>query len=333
MQPRIPAMSFFPSPEPLSAVPAPGRYEQMLLRAAGRGIGTDTPQAWSIDDAAAFWLPGWQPPSREHETLPADGVMGLATRAFLSLCRDLPPIGPLFASLSKLPRFVRPREYSPYEGVSPHGFCYAAHLAFAPNGQAIREQLHDTGYRTLAETQAVRCDEPACKESESMLGRCIPQAAFDNARRSGLLLPTRKLDASPLTLLITRLSSWRTRRPYIAVRQATTHTKCLYAPYWVYDAIANLARILPALLIDPDRQSLIRFTVARSHEECIANIRKPPRGVLHLPDPQTGRHTPVTRNRRASVVQQIWQNSGATTFVDARLSDPVEMWFGKKSLF
>ncbi|MEX0688543.1 MAG: hypothetical protein WD072_07740, partial [Pirellulales bacterium] len=90
-------MSFYPSPEPLSVVPDPARYEQMLLRAAGMGIGTDAPQTWSIEDAAAFWLPGWKPPSADSDALPANGIMGLATRAFFSLYGDLPPIGPLRA--------------------------------------------------------------------------------------------------------------------------------------------------------------------------------------------------------------------------------------------
>jgi hypothetical protein len=107
----------------------------------------------------------------------------------------------------------------PYAGVSPHGFCYAAHLAFAPDGEGIREWLQDTGFRALAETHGTRCDDPACRWSESMLGRCLPRAAFDNARRAGLLISTRKIDASPLTLLITRLSGWRSRLPSIAVRQ------------------------------------------------------------------------------------------------------------------
>jgi hypothetical protein len=326
-------MTFYPSPEPLSVIPDPARYERMLLRAAGAGIGTDSPQAWAIEDAAAFWLPGWKPPSGDSETLPADGVMGLATRAFLSLCSGLPPIGLLFEALGKLPRFVRPVENRPYEGVSPHGFCYAAHLAFAPDGQAIREQLQTTGYRALAEKQGMRCDEPLCRQSESMTGRCIPQAVFDNARRAGLLLPMRRLDASPLTLLITRLSSWRTSRPYIAVRQGTEHIKHLYAPYWVHDAIANLSRIIPALLTDSDRQALIRFTVAKGHAACIADLRKPLRSTVLSRDPKTGRYGQTYIDRKASAVSHIWRISGAASFVDAQLAEPVEIWFGKKGLF
>jgi hypothetical protein len=221
----------------------------------------------------------------------------------------------------------------PYEGVSPHGFCYAAHLAFAPDGQAIREQLQDTGYRALAEKQGVRCDDALCRQSESMLGRCIPQAVFDNTRRSGFLLPTRKLDASPLALLITRLSSWRTSQPYIAVRHGTEHIKCLYAPYWVYDAIRNLSRIIPALLTDRDRQALIRFTVAKGHAACIADLRKPLRSVALSRDPKTGRYGQAYINRQASTVGHIWRVSGAASFVDAQLAEPVEAWFGKKNLF
>lgn len=326
-------MSFYPSPEPLSDLPDPGRYERMLHLAAGMGIGTDTPLAWSVDDAAAFWLPGWRPPSGDADTLPADGIMGLATRAFLSLCVDLPPIGLLCAALGRLPRMVRLPDGGPYGGVSPHGFCYAAHVAFAPDGQAIRERLQDTGFRALAETHGTRCDEDVCRRSESMLGRCLPRTVFDNARRSGLLIPTRRIDASPLTLLITRLSSWRIRLPSIAVREGTEHIKCLYAPYWVHDAIVNLARIIPMLLADADRQALIRFTVAKGHAACIAELRKPLRAGVLRRDPKTGEYHQVHIDRRASAVEHIWRISGAASDVGAQLQEPIEMWFGKKNLF
>jgi hypothetical protein len=176
-------MTFYPSPEPLSVIPAPARYDQMLLRAAGIGIGTDSTQTWSIEDAAAFWLPGWKP-SGVSETLPADGVMSLATREFLSLFCGLPSIGLLCGALGKLPRFVRPVENMPYEGVLPHGFFYAAHLAFAPDGHAIRVQLQNTGYQALAATikrapNLSRCSAVACHE------RCstTPVRLGDRCRR------------------------------------------------------------------------------------------------------------------------------------------------------
>lgn len=326
-------MAFYPSPEPLSDLPDPGRYERMLHLAAGMGIGSDTPLAWSIDDAAAFWLPGWRPPSGDSDTLPADGIMGLATHAFLSLCVDLPPIGLLCAALGRLPRMVMLPDGGPYGGVSPHGFCYAAHVAFAPDGQAIRERLQDTGFRALAETHGTRCDEDVCRWSESMLGRCVPRTVFDNARRAGLLIPTRKIDASPLTLLITRLSSWRIRLPSIAVKHGTEHIKCLYAPYWVSDAIVNLARIIPMLLVDADRQALIRFTVAKGHAACIAELRKPLRAKILRRDPETGKYHQPHIDRRASAVEHIWRISGAASDAWAQLQEPIEMWFGKKNLF
>ncbi|MFM8986135.1 MAG: hypothetical protein ACKONH_08780 [Planctomycetia bacterium] len=325
-------MAFYPNPEPLSEVPDPARYERILLLAGGMGAGSDTPQAWSIEDAAAFWLPGWGAPSADNDTLPAEGIMGLATRALLSLCADLPPIKLLCTALGALPRFVHTTE-APYRGVSPHGFCYAAHVAFAPNGQAIREQLQDTGYRALAETHGLRCDEPSCRVSESMLGRCLPGTIFDNARRAGLLLPTRQIDASPLTLLITRLSSWRTQQPYIAVRHGADHMKRLYCPYWVHDAIVNLARIIPALLTDHDRQALIRFTVAKHHADCIADLHMPLRGVIVCRDVRTGNYGHPHIDRRAAAVEHIWRFSGAASGVTAMLSEPSEMWFGKERLF
>ncbi|MFM7135525.1 MAG: hypothetical protein ACKO1M_00440 [Planctomycetota bacterium] len=305
----------------------------MLHLAAGLGVGADSPQSWSVDDAAAFWLPGWRPPSGEHDTLPADGIMGLATRAFLSLCVDLPPIGLLCAALGRLPRMVMSPDGGPYGGVSPHGFCYAAHVAFAPDGQAIREPLQGTGFRALAETHGTRCDDQVCRGSESMLGRCLPRTVFDNARRAGLLIPTRKIDASPLTLLITRLSSWRIRLPSIAVRQGAEHIKCLYAPYWVHDAILNLARIVPMLLADADRQALIRFAVAKGHAACIAELRKPLRAGVVRRDPKTGEYRHVHIDRRASAVENIWRISGAASDFGAQLQQPIEMFFGKKNLY
>lgn len=329
-------MSCYPSPEPLSEKPDPARYERMLLRAAGMGAGSDTPPTWSIDDAAAFWLPGWRPPvetsDKASDMLPADGIMGLATRAFLSLCADLPPIGPLCTALGALPRFADKAD-APYRGVSPHGFCYAAHVAFAPDGEAMGERLQDTGYRALAETHGRRCDEPSCRLSESMLGRCLPRTVFDNARRAGLLLPMRRIDASPLTLLITRLDSWRNQQPYIAVRDGAAHVKRLFCPYWVHDAVVNLSRIVPALLTDSDRQALIRFTVAKGHAECIADLRKPPRSVLLVRSDSARVYTPSHGDRRASVVELLWGLSGVAYGSTARLSEPIETWFGKKNLF
>jgi hypothetical protein len=73
-------MSFFPSPEPLSTSPDAGRYERSLQRAADRRS-SDGSASWSLDDAAAFWLPGWEPPRKKLASLPADGVMGLAKRS------------------------------------------------------------------------------------------------------------------------------------------------------------------------------------------------------------------------------------------------------------
>jgi hypothetical protein len=60
-----------------------------------------------------------------------------------------------------------------------------------------------------------------------------------------------------------RESFWRTQLPYIAVRDGERHLKALRSPYWVHEAITNLAHMIPALLLDPDRQILMRHSTAK----------------------------------------------------------------------
>ncbi|MFM9059162.1 MAG: hypothetical protein ACKOSQ_08570, partial [Planctomycetaceae bacterium] len=256
-------MSFFPSPEPLSASPDSSRYERMLQRAAAGDASGDDSCSWSVDDAAAFWVPGWELPTPQNECFPADLIMSRVANAFIMQTYELPPIGKFFAALTGL-RAPVPAGKTPFEGISPHTYCRAAHDAYAPAGEAIGERLHWVGLRALAETRYRRCFLPECQESEPLLGHCLPKATFDNAMRCGLLRSTRSIDASPLTLLITPLDCWRHTMPYITIWDGTSHGKCLYCPYWVHDAISALARLIPALLLDADHLSTIRGVVAES---------------------------------------------------------------------
>lgn len=256
-------MTFFPSHEPLSDSPDPLRYEAYLLRAAGNSTQSVGPVRWAIEDAAAFWAPGWRPPTRKLETLTADGIMGLATRMFVSLTGELPLVGPLFKALGQIQGPVQ-GSISPYRDLSSHSFCYAAHIACGPAADAISERLHGTGFRALAEKRCYSCNMPDCRDSQSLLGHCLSKASFEAASRSGLVRSSRSIDASALTLLVTRLACWRNCLPYIAIRDGGEHAKCLSCPYWVHDAVTNLSHSVPRLLVDPETQMLIRAGVAKS---------------------------------------------------------------------
>jgi len=324
-------MSCFPSPVPISETPDPARYERAMLRAAGRGIGSDAPDPWSIEDAAAFWLPGWLPPSLQASSLPADAVMGLATRAFLMLTRELPPIGLLISALATLPSYLLKSD-GPYVGVTPHGFCFAAHRAFAPSGERVGESVQASGFRGLTEMTLTRCEVQECLRSHSLLGHCITKATFDNALRSGLLIPTRTFDAGPLTLLISRLCTWKHERPNITVRDGERHVRCLFSPYWVHDAMVTFARLVPALLADTERQTLMRYTVARNMAACHAMLAEPPRAwVVHV-DRKTGKADWRLADRRSAMIQMIWQHSGATASQRIDLPKPLHEWFRDKPL-
>lgn len=297
-------MSCFPSFEPLSDSPDTNRYERALQAAAGRFSGSESCGTWSLDDAAAFWLPGWRPPTKKLETLPADGVMGLATKAFATLAGELPLVGPLFAALGAL-QAPHWSTVGPYHGMSAHSLCCAAHMAFGPGSDTIGEQFHGTGFRALAEKRASRCNMPDCQESESMLGRCLPRPAFDAASRSGLLRPSRAIDAGPLALLITRLACWRTSLPYIAVRDGEQHFKFLSCPYWVHDAVTNLAHLVPRLLVDPETQLLIRSAVASS---AVVHLRQLHGQLSHDRwNKKWGRPVRGVRTIVAVTVDSIWR--------------------------
>jgi hypothetical protein len=120
-------MLFFPATEPLSSTPDANRYLRALEQAATNPSASGDSIAWSIDDAAAYWAPDWKPPSPKSKTLPADAVMGMVTRAFLIQYGTFMPIEVFFRTLQCL-RVSPNGGDGPYQSISAHGFCYAAHM-------------------------------------------------------------------------------------------------------------------------------------------------------------------------------------------------------------
>jgi len=308
-------MLFFPATEPLSTTPDASRYLRALEQAATIPRASGDSVAWSIEDAATYWAPDWKPPSAKSKTLPADAVMGMVTAAFLMQYGTFLPIGFFFRALQGL-RVSPNGQDRPYQSISAHGFCYAAHMAYAPPVDQMRDGFHGTGLRAMAERYVYRCGFEDCGESESLIGHCVPRVDFENARRAGILRPTRDMLVSPLSLLVTRLSCWRTQRPYIAVRDGERHFKALFSPYWVHEAITTLAHMVPSLLLDADRQILMRQNVAmlmplyvamrrRLHDEPIARLRA-----------WTSRQI---RNRTDYVVEKVWRASGARPGLPVRI--------------
>lgn len=163
-----------------------------------------------------------------------------------------------------------------------------------------------------------------------MLRHCLPRTMFDTALRSGLLRSSRSIDASPLTLLITQLECWRRSLPYIAVRDATTHVKRLFCPYWVHDAITTLARMIPALLVDADLQVLMRAAVAEPMEQ------ERTLGYEILPNPARAEWNAALakaqgrRVRSGRAAEAIWSASGATAGWASHMPGMLGMWLGKK---
>lgn len=300
-------MSFFPATEPLSTTPDASRYLRALEQAATSPAAAKDPIVWSLDDAASYWVPDWRPPSAKCKTLPADAVMGMVTRAFLIQYRTFPPVSVFFGSLHRL-RVSPNGSDLPYQSISAHGYCYAAHMAYAPTVEQMPDIFHSTGLRAVAERQFIRCGISPCEKSESLLGRCLPKADFDNAKRSGILRPTRDMMVSPLSLLVTRLASWRTQLPYIAVRDGKRHAKALYSPYWVHEAITSVAHLVPALLLDADRQLLMRENVAMLMKLYLAMRRR----IQAEPLARLRQWTSLLiRTRTEYVVEKVWRNSGA----------------------
>jgi hypothetical protein len=188
-------MLFFPATEPLSSTPDANRYLRALEQAATNPSASGDSIAWSIDDAAAYWAPDWKPPSPKSKTLPADAVMGMVTRAFLIQYGTFMPIEVFFRTLQCL-RVSPNGGDGPYQSISAHGFCYAAHMAYAPPVEQVRESFHRTGLRAIAERHAYRCGLQDCSKSETLLGRCLPHVDLENARRSGIRRPVHRQEVS-----------------------------------------------------------------------------------------------------------------------------------------
>lgn len=314
-------MLFFPATEPLSTTPNAGRYLRALEQAATNPSASGDSIPWSIDDAALYWAPDWKPPSLKSKTLPADAVMGMVTRAFLIQYGTFLPVGVFFRTLQCL-RVSPNGQDGPYQSISAHGFCYAAHMAYAPPVEQVKDGFHGTGLRAIAERHVYRCGLPDCNKSESLLGRCLPHVDLENARRSGMLRPTRDMMVSPLSLLVTRLACWRTQLPYIAGRDGERHLKALFSPYWVHEAITNLAHMVPALLLDPDRQILMRQNVAMLMALYVAMRRR----VLDEPMARLRAWTsPHIRNRTDYVVEKVWRASGARAGLAADIPLPFDV--------
>jgi len=314
-------MLFFPATEPLSSTPDANRYLRALEQAATNPSASGDSIAWSIDDAAAYWAPDWKPPSPKSKTLPADAVMGMVTRAFLIQYGTFMPIEVFFRTLQCL-RVSPNGGDGPYQSISAHGFCYAAHMAYAPPVEQVRESFHRTGLRAIAERHAYRCGLQDCSKSETLLGRCLPHVDLENARRSGILRPTRDMMVSPLSLLVTRLACWRTQLPYIAGRDGERHLKALLSPYWVHEAITNLAHMIPALLLDPDRQILMRHNIAKVMPLYVAMRRRVQDEPMALLRVWTSPHI---RDRTEYVVERIWRASGARPGLAADTPLPFEV--------
>jgi hypothetical protein len=245
-------MNCFPTPaNDLENRPVdPARYARVLEAACGHGMVPARPEAtggqaeganekWSIEDAAAYWVPAWQSRERGKPHLSADAITGLVATAFLRHFAGLPLLEKFFTSLrTKVPLAANPAAL----------FCRAAHVAFRPGVIKLDEKHSGTGFRAVASKTLKPCSQECCREAETILGGCISRESFDNALNSGLLLPVRAINSSPITLVLPRLACWEKSPPTIAISQGEAHTKALYAPYWVHDAINNMARLIPALL-------------------------------------------------------------------------------------
>ena len=252
----------------------PARYARVLEVANSRGMAPVSPSAssiqpdseperWSIEDAAAHWLPAWVSPKHAPANLSADAIMGLVAMAFLRHYVDLPLLRKFFWNLcAKVHPRVNPGTPLAILGSTYASlFCRGAHAGFRPGVAKLDEKYAGTGFRAVASKTLKPCSLECCREAETVLGGCISRESFDNAVSSGILLPVRMMNASPISLLLPRLASWEESPPSIAIRQAEVHTKALYAPYWVHDAINNMARVIPALLSRPEVRAEIRAGV------------------------------------------------------------------------
>lgn len=295
------------------------RYARVLKAAGGpksalanpetsRSQPEGTHESWSMEDAAAYWFPARQLAERRKPQLSADAITGLAAMAFLRHYGDLPLFGRFFTTLRTKVHLAanRATATNPLESIPASLFCRAAHVAFRPGVIKLDEKHSITGFRAVASKTLRPCSQECCRETETILGGCISRDSFENALATGILVPVRAMNASPLTLLLPRLACWEKSPPCISISQGEAHTKALYAPYWVHDAINNMARLIPAMLSKPEVQAEIRAGVA-----------------LLMPKYLTLRQEHKTAERRGTVpartsvsreehiANMIWQSSGA----------------------
>jgi hypothetical protein len=199
-------------------------------------------------------------------------------------------------------------------------FCRAAHVAFRPGVIKLDEKLSSTGFRAVASKNLRPCSQECCRETETILGGCISRESFDNALTSGLLLPVRAMNASPITLLLPRLACWEKSPPTIAVSAGEAHTKALYAPYWVHDAINNMARLIAGLLARPEIRAEIRAGVEVLMPRYLT-LRKEGRAA------ERNGTIPARSNasRDEDIANTIWQSSGAEPLSFRRHWNPTHL--------
>jgi hypothetical protein len=275
-----------------------------------------------VEDAATYWFPAWQPRENGKPFLSADAITGLVATAFLRHHGDLPLLEKFFRSLhSDVHPTSRPATTTnPQESIPASLFCRAAHVAFRPSVIKLDEKHSSTGLRAIASKTLRPCSQECCRETETILGGCISRESFDNALASGIFLPVRAMNASPITLLLPRLACWEKSPPTIAVSAGEAHTKALYAPYWVHDAINNMARLISALLSRPGVRAEIRagvevlmpryFTLRKEYKLAERDGTAPARS---------------NASRDEDIANMIWQSSGAEPLSFRRNWNPTHL--------
>jgi len=311
----------------------PARYARVLEAACGHEMSPaspdtphsqpeGTPERWSVEDAATYWFPAWQPRERGKPHLSADAITGLVATAFLRHFAGLPLLEKFFTALrTKVHLTANPATTTnPLESIPASLFCRAAHVAFRPGVIKLDEKHSSTGLRAVASKTLRPCSQECCRETETILGGCISRERLENALNSGLLLPVRAMNASPITLLLPRLACWEKSPPTIAVSAGEAHMKALYAPYWVHDAINNMARLIPGLLARPEIRAEIRAGVEVLMPRYLT-LRKEGRAAE-----RSGTiHARTTASRDEHIANVIWQSSGAEPISFRRSWNPTHL--------
>jgi hypothetical protein len=311
----------------------PARYARVLEAACGHEMLAASPNAphsqpdpaherWSVEDAAIYWFPAWQPREHGKPHLSADAITGLVATAFLRHFAGLPLLEKFFTALrTKVHLTANPATtMNPLESIPASLFCRAAHVAFRPGVIKLDEKHSSTGLRAVASKTLRPCSQEYCRETETILGGCISRESFDNALNSGIFLPVRAMNASPITLLLPRLACWEKSPPTIAVSAGEAHTKALYAPYWVHDAINNMARLIPGLLARPEIRAEIRAGVELLMPRYLT-LRKEGRAA------ERNGTIPARSNasRDEHIANTIWQSSGAEPMSFRRNWNPTHL--------